>query len=551
MKFKIKNLKNKIIYSILISLAIHLCLMIWSFFVKITMLEAQREQPTRLMRVKVIHEKQEDKTSKKNDPAPEKKDLTVSDDKPEFVSVDRTELVKIEQNLSEEINNKPIVSAEESGALKLLDVQKKDVPINKMARRQTRKQLVDVGDVPKKDFEPGAPELADTDVSKNYLEKSLASLMNRALEPVPAKRVVDEFKLMKNFDSGIKPKNVVSDLGDTLSYELFSYTDPKDGQKYFKVSIKVKTVAPNLPSIPKEIIIVLDASNSIGDKRLEQYKKGIAASLNSLNPSDYFNIIVFKDKTFSLSEKSLIRSDANIQSALGFVEMIQASARTDMYGALKESLHLDSHFRPSYRLLLSDGFPTKGVTDSRRVINDISDLNKGQVCIFSLGGGVNISEYMLDFVAYKNRGWAEYTRRDNLIAQKFTELYEKIKDPILVRPRYYTSGFKEEELYPKMLPDFFRGAEFVLYGTYMDENKFYIQLLGDLITQTKRIIVRGELKEAAEGDKSIAYQWAFHKVYHLISQLKYNEDNAGILQQIDGLSKKFNIVTPYSRNFRK
>jgi hypothetical protein len=206
--------------------------------------------------------------------------------------------------------------------------------------------------------------------------------------------------------------------------------------------------------------------------------------------------------------------------------------------------------KPSYRILLSDGFATQGVTNSRQVINQISDANNGRIGIFAFSGGTSISRYLLDFISYKNRGWGHYTPRDYWISKELARMYDKIRDPLLLNLRYNVSGISEKEIYPKILPDFFKGSEFVVYGNYVEEDKLVVRLLGDVQGETKEFSVKASLKNAGAGDKTIAYQWAFHKVYHLIGELRHNEKNEELLKSIDELCARFGIETPYSKNFR-
>jgi hypothetical protein len=52
------------------------------------------------------------------------------------------------------------------------------------------------------------------------------------------------------------------------------------------------------------------------------------------------------------------------------------------------------------------------------------------------------------------------------------------------------------------------------------------------------------------GDRQIAHDWAFHKVYYLISQLKFNENNEALIENINDLCARFHIITPYSFSVR-
>ena len=286
-------------------------------------------------------------------------------------------------------------------------------------------------------------------------------------------------------------------------------------------------------------------------ERLTQFKEGLTYSLKNLNPDDRFNILVFKDKTISFSPVSLQPSVENIKNAVDFIQNLKSWSTTDIYDALRTSINLKNPFVPSYRMLMSDGFPTKGIVDTRRVINEIAKDNDDRVSIFTFGGGVDVDAYMLDFVAFKNRGWSRVTDREYFIGRDFSRFYDEIKDPLLLNVRYYVSGLNDKEIFPQSMPDFFKGSQFIIYGLYKDENKFVIQIRGEMVHDKKEFNVRASLKNATPGDQQIAHDWAFHKIYYLISELKYDENNASLINAIDDLCAKFHIVTPYSIDVRR
>jgi len=200
-------------------------------------------------------------------------------------------------------------------------------------------------------------------------------------------------------------------------------------------------------------------------------------------------------------------------------------------------------------VIMTDGIPTTGIVDDRHVINEISNVNDNKVSMFTFGGGADVDPYMLDFIAFKNRGWSRVADREYNMAREFDKLYDEIKDPLLLNVRYYVSGLNEQEIFPQTMPDFFKGSQFVIYGKYTNENKFAIQIRGDIADEKKEFIVVAALKDAGLGDKQIAHDWAFHKIYYLISQLKYNEDNQDLLDSIHELCARFRIITPYSISY--
>ena len=343
----------------------------------------------------------------------------------------------------------------------------------------------------------------------------------------------------------------LKDIKSFLAYELLTYEDPSDHGKYFRLSIRVEESPVTLPSIPKEIVFLVDASNSIGQGKLEQFKKGLQECFNQLGLNDKFNVIVFKKTVVKFVEESIERNPANIGNAVDFLHGFEVGSRTDVYDAVLKSIDLKDPMKPAYILLLSDGQPTEGVTNPQQIINQIARGNKGRVPVFAFGGGAFVDEYLLAFLSFTNRGWAEFSPRDYQIARRTVEMYSHIKDPVLLDLRYYVSGFEEKEIYPKLLPDFFRGSKFVLYGRYTDERAFYLQLLGDSQGETKEFLITDDIARAPKGDKTIARDWAFRKAYHLIGLLEYDKDNPGLIRQIKELTRKFDIKTPYVKKVKK
>lgn len=343
----------------------------------------------------------------------------------------------------------------------------------------------------------------------------------------------------------------MDELKSDLEWTLETYQDPKDQQKYFRIVIRALETSENLPTMPKEIVFLIDCSISIEQKRLMEFKDGIEYSLKHLNEGDLFNVIAFKKRIIFFKPRSVEATEENKSEAFSFITELRAGQRTDVYAALLESVKRETLKEPSYIILLSDGFPTYGVTNPLELITKISEVNDGRVPIFAFSGGIAVNRYLLDFISYTNRGWTEYSRRKSRIGEKLSRMYDKIDDPIILDLRYFVNGAEENETFPKRLPDFFRGAEFTLHGKYADRDKFIVQLLGDVQDKTSEFLMEGTFSSGTPGGKKIARDWAFNKIFHLISQLQYDKDNQAIIDEIKGISGKFNIRTPYLRHILK
>ena len=152
---------------------------------------------------------------------------------------------------------------------------------------------------------------------------------------------------------------------------------------------------------------------------------------------------------------------------------------------------------------------------------------------------------LLDFLAYQNRGWSEYAVKTHEIGSRISELYDKIRNPILANLRYQFAGVSEKEVYPKHLPDFYQNAEFVVYGKFREEDQFSMRVLGDIDGTTKEFIFARHLTNAEVGTREIAERWAFNKFYYLISQITLEGPSESLKRDLDQLRKEFKIQSPY------
>ena len=340
-------------------------------------------------------------------------------------------------------------------------------------------------------------------------------------------------------------------LDEFMDVQVFKYQDPSNSQKYYMIKILAKKDAKVFRVMPKEILFTIDCSLSIRQDRLEEVQRGITYCLNHLNAGDLFNIVSFKDNTTFFSKNSVPATPENIKEAQRFVSGLTSNQQTDVYAAFKSIVQLPLNRTPSNVILISDGRPTYGMVDSRELINAVTRLNKKTRPVFAFSGGAKVNRYLLDFIAYQNRAWSQYIKNIAGVHKGLGEFYDKIKDPLFLNLRYRLSHLNEDEVFPKSLPDFYRNAEFTLYGTYKDEDSFSMQLLGDVDGKTKELIFSRSLKDAQTGNADIMKGYAFNKIYYLISRLTSEGNDPKLLQEINALSNRYGITTPYSPEIQK
>lgn len=337
-----------------------------------------------------------------------------------------------------------------------------------------------------------------------------------------------------------------ADIGAFLNIALYKYADPVSGEKYFKLTVSAKKDA-NLKVMPKEIIFLLDSSKSITQKKLEYMKAAVVSALGDMNPGDKFNVVAFRNDIARFQGEAGAVNKKTVSDAGNFVRGLESTGQTDVNNALLGMVETPIPMKPSYVILMSDGRPTTGVTDSKRIIQEITRENRMQRPVFTFGGGERVNKYLLDFTSYQNRAWSRFAGREGDIPREFKEFFKEIKSPILLDVRYRLINLDPAEVYPKFLPDFYKSSEFVLYGRFKDEDVFSMQLLGNANGEMKELIITESLNDAKDGGPKIASEWAFRKIYYLISLDTLGAGNHAELRgEIEALSAKYGIVTPYN-----
>ena len=340
-------------------------------------------------------------------------------------------------------------------------------------------------------------------------------------------------------------KGDYEDIGKYIDILLSTYTDPDDGDSYFRLIIKVKN-GVRLEAMPKEVMFLVDSSKSITGKKLGFIKKGLKQIITDLNEGDRFNLVAFRGDLIKFRASSVEATERMTEEALDFINGLEAEGQTDveqaLYGISAEPIDM----YPSYLMLVTDGRPTTGIMDSRRIIQAITKKNDKIRPIFSFAGGSRINKYLLEFISYQNRAWSWFSSTAFDMEKDLVSFYDQIKDPILVDVRYFLVGIDREEVYPRYLSDFYQGKPLEIYGKFKDENAFSMQLLGRAMDGTKEIVFEKSFDTAEIGNHEIAVNWAFRKIYYLISLNTMGiGDPVKLREEIKDLSEKYNIRTPY------
>ncbi len=326
--------------------------------------------------------------------------------------------------------------------------------------------------------------------------------------------------------------------------------------------------APDAAVAPKEIaakdaIFVVDTSGSMEGDKIEQARRALLTLLGNLNPDDRFNVITFSSDVRTFRDAPVAASKGNVEAAREFVKGIKAVGGTNINDALLEALKmLKNEGRPQQVVFMTDGQPTVGETSIEQILKNVRQANAAgaerdkrerdldtKSRLFVFGVGFDVNTRLLDTLAEDNRGASDYVLPQEDIEQKVGALYAKIAYPVLANPRLDWGGMKVYDVYPKRLPDLFKGTQVVVFGRYEGKAKTAkIQLIGDSMGREERIAGQGDWNDEDNRNDLLPRLWATRKVGYLIDDARRSGRpvDGEVREEIIKLSKKYGIVTPFT-----
>jgi len=325
----------------------------------------------------------------------------------------------------------------------------------------------------------------------------------------------------------------------------------KDQPGYFMLFFSPKLRWDIKEVLPKDFVFVLDVSGSMRGRKIEQAKKALEFCIRSLNPKDRFNIVLFNNNVRAWKDTLLEASRANIDEATKFVRAISAGGGTNINGALTEAMRIlkPQKERLPMVIFLTDGLPTAGETNPAKIVQNVKSENKAQVRLFVFGVGYDVNTFLLDKLAETNRGDREYVKPDESIEAKVSSLYSKVSTPILSDIKIAFS-FKADDVYPRRLPDLFRGSKILIFGRYNQHGDHTVTLTGKLLGKQKSYTYKINLPQTSEDNNFIPRLWAKRKIGWMLDRYRLGNLNENqkkeLKEEITRLAKKYKLASPWT-----
>ncbi|HBG74225.1 MAG: hypothetical protein A2X25_03710 [Chloroflexi bacterium GWB2_49_20] len=338
-------------------------------------------------------------------------------------------------------------------------------------------------------------------------------------------------------------------IGESEAFHLLTYRDASDltdPDGFFMLLLAPRPDAA-AERMAKDIILVLDHSGSMEGEKFQQAQDALKYILGHLNPEDRFNIV-----NFSTSVETYARNLRPAQEATDAVEWISrqsAIGSTDINRALLEAAAMSDGEHPTYVIFLTDGLPTKGETDSQKIIDNFARSAPEELRLFAFGVGYDVDTFLLDSLTQEHHGTSTYVLPGDRLDEILSGFYAKISTPVLTNLSLDFGNLNTYDIYPSPLPDLFAGSQIVVTGRYRHSGTTHITLKGQVNGQTQTFKFSEQVFPESSSDafnSALPRLWATRKIGHLLNQIRLKGPNQENIDQIVRLSIRYGIVTPYT-----
>jgi Ca-activated chloride channel homolog len=334
-----------------------------------------------------------------------------------------------------------------------------------------------------------------------------------------------------------------------VGFSLLTYKPDPDRDGYF-VLMAAPIFGKDSATMKKDVVFVMDTSGSMAGPKIQQARKALKYCVNSLNKDDRFDIVRFSTEADPLFKGLADATDANRKKATDFVEGMQASGGT----AIDEALHAAFDERPGDgdRLFLivfiTDGEPTVGEQDPDRLVAKVKENSHAKnVRIFSFGVGNDVNTKLLDLIAQQTRGYSQYVLPTEDIEVSVSNFFNRVQDPVLTDVGLDTGNIRIAKMYPKELPDLFKGDQLVAFGTYSKGGSTAVSITGSTCGNKEKFIQDVTFSDKTDNTNEwIGKLWAVRRVGYLLDEIRLHGEDKELKDEVTELARRFGIVTPYT-----
>jgi Ca-activated chloride channel homolog len=301
---------------------------------------------------------------------------------------------------------------------------------------------------------------------------------------------------------------------------------------------------------PRNVILLLDTSLSMYGDKLKRAVEALDYFLNSLSPSDHFDLILFNEETYAFSPAPLAATTDNVEHALDFIRNSTLGSGSDLRHALEKALGVSSQFIQGERsvVVVSDFNPTLGTRNLKQILQTLQTNNgSSPVRVFAFGLGSDANGSLLEELAKTGHGYFARARETEDITTALKIFFDHV-GITSIENSHLTSNDMSNLYQVYASDDYgFDGSSLAFVGRYRAPSpRTNVMLTGQFGNETIKLSRDVVLPQLADIHSHLPRVWARARVDALLREMDLNGEREDYIAEIIRLSQKYRFVTPYT-----
>ena len=312
--------------------------------------------------------------------------------------------------------------------------------------------------------------------------------------------------------------------------------------------------------VPKEVVFLMDTSGSQQGEPLVKSKELMRRFIQGLNPNDTFTIIDFANTAQALSTTPLANTAANRQSAINYIEKLQANGGSELLNGIQAVMNFPVTKAGMLRsiVLITDGY----IGNDKEVLALVQRSLKPGNRLYSFGVGGSVNRFLLNRLAQVGRGTSQVIRQDEPSAEAAEKFFRQINSPVLTDIQISWEGMGEKpEIYPIAPPDLFTSQPLVLFGRKGDRASGQLRIRGTLaggkayeqVLPVNFARSSGRQRESTSvaasvtdfGNPAVAQLWGRSRIQDLMNQM-FGGETKSLVESVTNTALTYRLLSEYT-----
>jgi Ca-activated chloride channel family protein len=292
---------------------------------------------------------------------------------------------------------------------------------------------------------------------------------------------------------------------------------------------------------PREYVFVMDVSGSMNGFPLDISRELLRSLIDSLQPTDSFNVICFAGASLALAPRSVPASAENIASTLALIDGQRGGGGTELLQAMEDAYAMPHDDGVARILILA----TDGYVGAERDVFRLIRGNLGNASVFAFGIGSSVNRHLIEGVARAGQGEPFIVTEPDAASGAAQRFREYVSSPVLTDLTLTCRGFDAYDIEPESLPDVLASRPVVVIGKYRGPAAGSITLRGT--SGAGEHFTTFDLTRVAPQaeHQALRYLWARTRVATLSDQ-GLGEDEDETAREITSLGLTYELLTRYT-----